>query len=164
MSRARGLTATQRASWIAYLRGSHLLERAVDQQLRVDADLTHPEYEILARLSEAPQRRLRMGALAMRSVAPKSRLTYQIDRLVARGMVRRERHLTDNRGVDAVLTDDGLALLRRVAPGHLRAVREYLVDVLTEDELRTLGELMGRVADAADAAGAGTGAGEADSG
>ena len=148
MSSARSLTAAQRQAWIAYLRGSQLLDRAIDQQLRVDAELAHPEFEILARLSEAPQRRLRMGALAARNVAPKSRLTYQIDRLVARGLVRRERHATDNRGVEAVLTDDGMALLLQVAPGHLVAVREHLVDVLTADELRSLGEIMAKVADA----------------
>ena len=147
MKATRWLTDVQRNAWIAYIRGSQLLEREVDQQLRRAAGLTHAEYEILARLSEAPRRRLRMGALSDRIVAPKSRLTYQIDRLVKQGLVRREQAPGDQRGVDAVLTSAGSTVLRRTAPGHLEAVRTHLVDVLSDKDLATLGRIMQQVAD-----------------
>ena len=91
-----------------------------------------------------------MGALATRIVAPKSRLTTQVDRLVARGLIRRERHPTDNRGVEAVLTGAGMTLLRGVAAGHLRTVREHLVDVLDDEQLQALGQIMRQIAQAAE--------------
>jgi DNA-binding MarR family transcriptional regulator len=147
MASTRWLTGEQRQAWLSYIRGSQLLDREVEQQLRQDADLTHAEFEILGRLSSAPEGRLRMGALAGRIVAPKSRLTYQVDRLVARGLVRRERVADDRRGVDAVLTPAGTALLRKIAPAHLATVRTNLVDLLSPEDLRALGRIMQHVAD-----------------
>jgi DNA-binding MarR family transcriptional regulator len=147
MKPTRWLTDEQRRAWISYIRGSQVLDREVDQQLRQDAGLTHAEWEILSRLSEAPKRRLRMGALAGRIVAPKSRLTHQIDRLVARGLVRREQDANDHRGVDAVLTPAGTALLRKTAPGHLATVRAHFVDLLSPEDLTALGRIMQQIAD-----------------
>jgi DNA-binding MarR family transcriptional regulator len=143
----RWLSDEQRHAWLSYIRGSQLLDREVEQQLRADADLSHAEFEILGRLSTAPNGRLRMGALATRIVAPKSRLTNQVDRLVARGLVRRERVVGDGRGVDAVLTAAGTKLLGKIAPSHLATVRANLVDVLSAEDLNALGRIMQQLAD-----------------
>jgi DNA-binding MarR family transcriptional regulator len=142
VERTRWLSDDEMTAWLTYLRASQLLEAAVDQQLRAEGNLTHPEYEILGRLSQAPDRRLRMGDLATRVVAPKSRLTHQVDQLVARGLVRREPHATDRRGLDAIITDAGLDLLSETAPGHLAAVRSHLIDLLTKEELAGLTHIM----------------------
>lgn len=141
------LSRDEQRAWLAYLRATQVVERAIDQDLRTSADLTHPEYEILARLSGAPGLRLRMGVLADGIVVSRSRLSYQIDQLARRGLVRRERHGTDGRGIEAVLTEDGLQLLRAIAPAHVATVRQRLVDRLDPAELATLGAIMTKLVD-----------------
>lgn len=149
----RWLDADQQRHWRAYLRGSALLQEAFARDLQCAADLSLPEYEVLVWLSEAPGRRLRMSALADHLVHSRSRLTHTIKRLERRGLVHRLPAETDGRGIDCLLTDTGFELLDGVAPLHVASVRRYLVDVLTDGQLRTLGESFAAVADAIDAAG-----------
>ncbi len=126
------------AAWRAFLSTSHLLERRIEEQLKSAAGLTHPQYEILVRLSEAPGRQMRMTELARGVIVSKSALTYQITQLEKAGLVERATCPSDDRGVLAVLTEAGLRCLERVAPGHLEVVRSYLIDRLSRDELRTV--------------------------
>ncbi|GGS55079.1 MarR family transcriptional regulator [Planobispora rosea] len=133
------------AAWTAYLTASHLLERRVEEQLKADAGLTHAQYEILARLSAAPGRRLRMTELARTVVVSKSGLTYQIGQLEKRGLVERATCPSDDRGVLAVLTEQGMRCLERTAPGHVAVVRELLIDLLSPDELETMARVMRKV-------------------
>ncbi|WP_223167303.1 MarR family winged helix-turn-helix transcriptional regulator [Nonomuraea sp. SYSU D8015] len=134
----RWLDATEMAAWRAFLSTSHLLERRIEEQLKSAAGLTHPQYEILVRLSEAPGRQMRMTELARGVIVSKSALTYQITQLEKAGLVERATCPSDDRGVLAVLTEAGLRCLERVAPGHLEVVRSYLIDRLSRDELRTV--------------------------
>jgi len=147
VTQTRWLTPDQLRAWVTFLEASQLVGRAVDHQLRTAAGLTHAEYEILARLSEAPEQRLRMGDLAHRLVTPKSRLSYQIDQLAKVGLVRRERCPSDARGLLAALTEEGKAALRRAAPGHVATVRATFVDVLTAEQLDALTDALARVRD-----------------
>lgn len=142
----RWLTDEQQRSWRAYLMGSARLTEALTRQLESEAGVSLSEYEILVRLSEAPGRTLRMSELAASLVHSRSRLTHTVSRLERRGLVRRETCLADGRGVNCVMTDTGYALLDSSAPGHVRAVRAHLVDVLSDDQLRALGEAMTLVA------------------
>ncbi|WP_149203993.1 MarR family winged helix-turn-helix transcriptional regulator [Actinotalea subterranea] len=142
----RWLTESQQRSWRAYLNGSARLTEALTRQLDQEAQLSLSEYEILVRLSETPGRILRMSELASSLVHSRSRLTHTINRLQARGLVSRQANPEDGRGVDCVMTDEGFALLRDAAPGHVRAVRANLVDVLTDTELEVLGRAMDRIA------------------
>ncbi|GII01971.1 MarR family winged helix-turn-helix transcriptional regulator [Planobispora takensis] len=145
MTGARWLDAREMAAWRAYLSASHLLERRVEEQLKAESGLTHAQYEILARLSDAPDRRLRMTELARGVVVSKSGLTYQIGQLEKRGLVERATCPSDDRGVLAVLTDRGVECLRRTAPGHVAVVREVLIDLLTPDELEMMTRVMSKV-------------------
>ena len=142
----RWLSAEQQASWRAFLLGSARLTESLNRQLEADCGISLAEYEILVRLSEAPERTIRMSELAAAVVQSRSRLTHTVARLESRALVRRETCLADGRGVNCVLTDDGFAFLVEAAPGHVRAVRENLVDLLTEDQFRVLGEAMAVVA------------------
>ncbi|MEU0569991.1 MarR family transcriptional regulator [Nonomuraea sp. NPDC005983] len=144
MTQTRWLDATEMAAWRAFLSTSHLLERRIEEQLKAAAGLTHPQYEILVRLADAPGRQMRMTELAKGVVVSKSALTYQITQLEKAGLVERATCPSDERGVLAVLTDDGMRCLERVAPGHLEVVRAYLVDRLTRDELETMTTAMRR--------------------
>ena len=138
----RWLTAEQQQHWRAFVDGAALLSEALGRQLERDAELSLSEYEVLVRLSEAPDRTLRMSSLADELAHSRSRITHTIRRLETRGFVERSACAADGRGVDAAMTAAGYARLAAAAPGHVEAVRAHLVDVLSEDQLRALGESM----------------------
>jgi DNA-binding MarR family transcriptional regulator len=139
------LTDGEMATWREFVTAAHLLERRIEEQLKGSAGLSHALYEILVVLSAAPERRMRMTELARAVVVTKSRLTYQIDLLVKRGLVERHACSTDDRGVLAVLTEQGRACLEETAPGHVEVVREGLIDRLTPEEMQTLTRAMRKV-------------------
>lgn len=134
----------EQRAWRAYIRGSRLLNETIDRQLQ-PFGLSLSEYEIIAMLSEAPPEGLRMSRLADQVVHSRSRLSHTAVRLEKRGYVRRARIAGDGRGVGLSITPKGRALIDRVAPVHLASVRTHLVDVLTRDELRVLGEALHRL-------------------
>jgi DNA-binding MarR family transcriptional regulator len=136
----RWLDPAEMAAWLAFLEVSHLLERAIEQQLRQDAGLSHAQYEILSRLEAADDGRLRMSELADVIVVSRSGLTYQITQLENAGLVRREKCPSDERGILAILTGAGRAALTKAAPGHLRVVRDNLIDALTPAQREALTE------------------------
>lgn len=140
------LTPEQQVWWRSYLLGSARLTEALGRQLEQDSGLSLSEYEVLVRLSEAGDRSVRMAELAASLVHSRSRLTHTVNRLERRGLVERRPCAADGRGINAVLTEQGWHTLVAAAPGHVRAVREHLVDRLTGDQLRALGEAMARVA------------------
>lgn len=143
----RWLTDEQLASWRAYLRGTALLQDALHHDVEAAAGLSLHEYELLVRLAEAPSSTVRMSALADDLVHSRSRLTHMVNRLEGRGLVERRTCPDDGRGINCTLTRQGRRLLAEAAPTHLQGVRAYLVDVVTTDELATLGAAMARVAD-----------------
>jgi DNA-binding MarR family transcriptional regulator len=135
------LTDDEQKAWRAYLNANILLTETLDRQLQRDSGLTHGYYEILVRLSEAPDRTLRMSQLAEASQSSRSRLSHAVARLEERGWLRREVCPTDRRGQLAVLTAEGFAALEAAAPGHVEAVREALFDPLTPAQVRQLREI-----------------------
>jgi len=143
----RWLNAGQQQHWRAYITASTLLDEQLARELHAAHGLTMADYEILVRLSDSPTRRLRMSQLAERSLASRSRLSHQIDRMEKAGLVRREPCEEDRRGANAVLTDHGWKTLVEAAPTHVAGVREHLVDVLTDDEFAALGRACAKVAD-----------------
>jgi len=134
----RWLDPAEMAAWLAFLEVSHLLDRKIEQQLKQDAGLSHAQYEILSRLAATPGGQLRMSELADVIIVSRSGLTYQITQLEKAGLVRRAPCPSDERGILAILTRAGRAALARAAPGHLRVVREYLIDALTPAQRDTL--------------------------
>ncbi len=124
----RWLTSDEQVAWRKLAAMMMLLPAALDTQLQRDADLTHFAYFVLAMLSEAPDRSLRMSVLAARSSSSPSRLSHTVSRLEARGFVQRRRANEDGRGQVATLTGDGYAYLVRAAPGHVREVRRIVFD------------------------------------
>ena len=150
MGNARWLSEEEGNAWHHFVQAYHLLERQIEQQLQRDAGLSHAQYNVLVVLSEQPGNRLRMTELARRVVVSKSSLTYQIGKLEKAGLVRREPHESDERGILAVLTDAGKDLLQTAAPGHVTTVREYLIDLFTPSQLAQLGSFMQIVHERAD--------------
>jgi DNA-binding MarR family transcriptional regulator len=142
----RWLTPEEQRAWRAYIAATHLLEDAIDRQLQQDAGMPHLYYSILANLSEAPHRALRMTDLAEKLKITRSRLTYAVTRLEKDGLLRTESCRWDKRGRIATLTDAGMAVLERTAPGHVETVRAHLFDRLTPEQVTQLEEICGGVA------------------
>ena len=132
-------------AWIRFVAVVELLPGALDTQLRRDSDLSHFEYLVLAMLSEADDRVLRMTALAARTNATLARLSHVVSRLEARGLVERTPCPQDGRATNAHLTDAGWDAVRAAAPGHVETVRTTVLDALTRAQVRQLGELAGAI-------------------
>ncbi|MDQ1287464.1 MAG: hypothetical protein QG622_1029 [Actinomycetota bacterium] len=141
----RWLTASEQAIWRDFLDVTRLLMDRLNRQLVADSGMSLAEYEVLVRLSEAGDRRLRMSELADLVVNSRSRLTHTVRRLEERGWVVREECEEDRRGIRCVLLDDGLTVLQSAAPGHVEAVRSIIFDPLTHRDAETLGALMHKI-------------------
>ena len=142
----RWLDAAQQRSWRGLVIGMTLLTDRLDDDLRREFDLSLAEYEILVRLSESDGV-LRMAKLASAMGHSRSRVTHTVARMEKAGLVERRTSRSDGRGVNAVLTDKGMNLLRRAAPVHVSGVREYLVDLASAEEFAALGRVMNAVTD-----------------
>ena len=143
--RVEWLTADQLESWLSVVRLLIWLPWALDQQLQRDSNLGMVEYQVLAKLSEGPERTMRMSALGAVTNISLSRLSHLVKRLEGRGLVRREPDPTDGRFTNAILTDNGFRLLADAAPGHVARVRSLIIDVLSPEQLRRLGRDADRI-------------------
>ena len=142
---AEPLTDTQQAGWRAFIEGSWALHTLLEDELRAATGLSMADYHVMVVLSETPGHRLRMGELAGRLVFSPSRLTYQINSMVKRGLVRKQPCPRDGRGQEAVLTGEGMAQLEAAAPLHLKTVRDSFIDHLDDGELAVIGGVFERI-------------------
>jgi DNA-binding MarR family transcriptional regulator len=132
------LDRRQLRAWIRLRGVLELLPGVLDAQLRRDADVTEFEYYVLAMLSEAPGRTLRMTELARQTNATLPRLSHVVSRLEARDLVARFPCPEDRRATNARLTEAGWEKLRAAAPGHVVTVRQHVVDALTDEQIDQL--------------------------
>lgn len=145
------LTEDQQKIWRNSLLAKKRISEYLDHVLR-EYGLSLDEYELLVRLSEAPDTTLRMGELAESVGHSRSRLTHTIARMENRNLVRREPSTCDGRGVQAVLTGEGLDVLRAAAPHHVDSVREVLIDAVAAEDLAAFGRCMEAILKVADEA------------
>jgi DNA-binding MarR family transcriptional regulator len=141
------LDQDQQHAWRAFLVGSTLLMDRLDRDLREHHDLSLPEYEILVRLSESPERTLRMAVLAESLSHSRSRVTHTVSRMERAGLVVRRACTSDGRGVEAQLTDEGFAVLEQAAPTHVTGVRRFLVDLADGEDFAAVGRVFDAVTD-----------------
>lgn len=141
----RWLDDTEMATWLRLVALVELLPGALDSQLQRDSQLSHYEYFVLAILSEAPERTLRMSELAERTNASLARLSHVVRRLEGRGLIDRSPDPDDARATNARLTDQGRAAIVAAAPGHVANVREQVMDALSPEQIRQLGEIADRL-------------------
>ncbi|MGW1562529.1 MarR family winged helix-turn-helix transcriptional regulator [Streptomyces sp. NPDC002144] len=145
MTSPRWLAPEELRAWINYLDCSTLLNDYLDQQLRRDAAMTHADYSLLARLSVAPDRALGMSLLAEQLKFTRSRLTRAVIRLEESSYVRRREDPADGRGQLAELTDAGMELMTKAAPGHVAAVRRVVFDALSPEQVEQLATITATV-------------------
>lgn len=134
------LNADEMRAWQALLHAHHDVTQKLDTELRSQHGLSLAGYDILLRLARAPDRILRMTDLAERVMAPPSTLTRRVDRLVAEGLVERDRAEADSREMLAKLTDRGRQLLLRAARTHLRGIREHYTSKLSDRQLKVVAD------------------------
>jgi DNA-binding MarR family transcriptional regulator len=146
MAPPRWLNDDQQRTWRAFLEASQRLCDELDRELLRDVDMPLAYYQILAMLSEAPQRTLRMSELADRTWSSRSRLSHAVDRLEDRGWVIRSSCPSDKRGSFAVLTDAGMAVLEAAAPSHVESVRRHVFDLLSAEQVDQLGAIARTIA------------------
>jgi DNA-binding MarR family transcriptional regulator len=142
------LTDEQQASWRPFAALLFRVPAILDAQLQKDSGVNHFEYMVLVSLSEAPDRTLRMSELATMASGSLSRLSHVVARLEARGWVRRQSCPGDGRFINAVLTEEGWQKLVETAPGHVAAVQKLLIEVLSAEELKSLGVISTHVLEA----------------
>jgi DNA-binding MarR family transcriptional regulator len=137
------------APWRAFLKAHATVIDHIDHDLVAAEHMPLSWYDVLIELYEAPQQRLRMHELAERVVLSRSGLTRLVDRLEAEGFLTRDRCGTDRRGAYAVLTEQGIAALRRAWPVYARGISQYFAQWLTPQEAQVLGSAFERIVEAA---------------
>jgi DNA-binding MarR family transcriptional regulator len=138
------LTPTEMAAWRRYIVASRRLIEALDTDLD-QHDLSMADYEILAQLSDAPDRRMRMAELAEIAMLSRSRLSHRMKVMEEAGWVRREACPDDKRGFFAVMTAKGWKAIVAAAPDHVASVRSRFVDKLSKADQIVLAEIFERV-------------------
>ncbi|NKX88155.1 MarR family winged helix-turn-helix transcriptional regulator [Nocardia coubleae] len=131
----------EKAAWTGLISLVLLLPGKLESPLRQEHDLTLFEYLVLSHLSEAPQRKLRMGELAVLASGSLSRLSNVTKRCEQRGWIVRAPDPTDGRYTLAQLTDAGLGIVRLAAPTHLRSVRRTVLDSLSTSDQKALARI-----------------------
>jgi DNA-binding MarR family transcriptional regulator len=139
------LTPAQLDSWMSVVRLMTRLPWAIDADLQHAAGLSMIEYMTMAILSKSPDRTLRMSELAEETSSSLSRLSHLVKRLEASGWVRREADAADGRFTNATLTPDGVRKLESAAPAHVATVRRLVIDNLSAERLRRLGQDADRI-------------------
>ncbi|HZX37324.1 MAG TPA: MarR family transcriptional regulator [Streptomyces sp.] len=140
------LDPAQLNTYFVLLEAVSLLQYQLEQQLRAEGGISYVQFELLARLADAPDP-LTMTQLADGVVYSRSGLTYQAGLLEKAGLITRGPDPDDYRATAVTLTDDGLALVRRVLPGHVQLARRLLFDPLSGEDLHHIGDIMTRVRD-----------------
>ncbi|WP_204054870.1 MarR family winged helix-turn-helix transcriptional regulator [Microbispora corallina] len=140
MEDPRWLSPQEQRAWRAHLAAHRLLFYQLDRDLQ-GSGLSLNDYEILVNLSESPEHRMRMSELADATIQSRSRLSHQISRMEAAGLVVRENCEDDRRGTFAVLTGRGWEIIQKVAPDHVVSVRRHFIDLLTPEQIALLDEI-----------------------
>ncbi len=142
----RWLDDDEQRAWRVLVESTQRLFDRLEHELKADSGLDFDRYEVLVRLSEAADGRLRMSELADQLCMSRSRLTHRIDTMEDEGLVERRQCPEDGRGMHACLTADGRLRLEAAAPGHVEGVRRYLIDVLDRDQIAAVADAMSLVA------------------
>jgi DNA-binding MarR family transcriptional regulator len=127
-------------AWRNFIESVNTMTAALESDL-VPFGLTMGDYEVLVRLSEADEERMRMCDLATALQLSPSGLTRRLDGLVSTGLVERVANPSDRRVMFAALTTKGRAKLAEAAPDHVASVRNRFFKGLTRDQVRELGTI-----------------------
>lgn len=153
------LDGDELAAWRGFLVAHARLVRALDQELAEAHGLPLSSYEVLLILAQEPDGRMRMTELGDRLLLTPSGISRLVDRLVAAGLVRRERCADDRRGLFACITETGRERWAEARGTHMRGIRERFLAHVPREEQRLLGEVWRRLAAADDGQSSGNASG-----
>lgn len=141
------LNANEQRAWRGLLTMTTQLEARLNRQLQDDSGLSLADYDVLVRLSESHEGRLRVYELAEHLGWEQSRLSHQLARMQRRGLVGREECRSDRRGAYAVLTAAGRGAIEAAAPEHAGTVRRLVFERLTPGQVATVASVARLVLD-----------------
>jgi DNA-binding MarR family transcriptional regulator len=136
-------------AWRSYLKSHASILRELDADLIAQHNMTSRDYEVLLYLSQAPQRKLPMSALAESTMLTRSGITRLIDGLVDGGLIERISCPSDARVSYAHLTDPGYEKLREAGCTHVASIRKLFLEHFSPDEVAQLASLLSRLPGAA---------------
>ena len=142
----RWLTPAEMAAWRTFIETTGDLMKAIEKDL-APYGLDRGDYQLLAMLSEAPDRRLRMCDLADSLRLTRSGLTRRMEGVLKKKLVTRVQSEDDGRVAYASLTPKGLELLKTAAPRHLESVRRLMIDLLTPTEIKLFASAFGKISE-----------------
>lgn len=145
MKDLNGLDEAEWAMWRGFVAMRRSLDRALEQRLQSDAGISAADFDVLASLACVEDRRLRAGALAETLGWEKSRISHQVSRMAARGLLDRAECPTDARGTWVVLSDAGAEALDAARPGYVEVLRRTFFGPLNDTDRRMLRGLADRV-------------------
>jgi DNA-binding MarR family transcriptional regulator len=141
MTETRWLDPAEARAWRAVQAFGTPLAAALNRQLMADSALSSADYQVLVVLSETPGGALRAGELGRATGWEKSRLSHHIKRMETRRLVERQDCATDGRGLLVAISEHGRRAIQDAAPGHVDAVRKFVIDLLTPAQLSALAEI-----------------------
>jgi DNA-binding MarR family transcriptional regulator len=139
------LSEDEQRVWRNYLVMTARLQSAMSRQLQADCGLSLADYDVLVALDDQPG--CRIAELGERLGWEQSRLSHQLSRMRARGLVERTGAKDDRRAATVDLTADGRAALTSAAPGHAELVRALVFDGVPAADLRAVDRWTGGVLD-----------------
>lgn len=140
MAKHQWLTPAQEEAWRALQFMQMRLDAELARQLAADSRLSYPDFIVLVALTDRPDGRLRVFELGEVLGWEKSRVSHQVTRMAARGLVAKKKCESDGRGAFIVVTALGRREIAAAAPGHVDAVRRLFIDKLTPAQLEVIRE------------------------
>jgi DNA-binding MarR family transcriptional regulator len=138
----RRMTSWELAVWRSLVDTTAELRRILGGQLQQESGLSPADYQVILALSEADGRRLRSSELAATIDWERSRLSHHLGRMERRGLIRRDDCVTDSRGAEVSLTEDGAGMFRRATVPHMRAIKQHFADALTPEQFDALADVL----------------------
>lgn len=142
----RWLTPQEMAAWRTFIVTTGDLTRAIERDL-VDFDIDLGDYQLLAMLSEAPEQRLKMCDLADSLRLTRSGLTRRMDGVLKKKLVTRTKSSEDGRVAYAQISPKGMDVLKNAAPHHLVSVREHMIDLLSQGEIKAIASAFKKISE-----------------
>ena len=121
--------------WVVLARAFNAVSARMSEDV-ARHELTPTEFAILEVLYHKGP--LLLGEVQRKILVTSGGITYLVDRLVEKGLVKREECAEDRRARYAVLTPSGTALIRKVFPQHAVAIEQAVSGLTTAEQRETV--------------------------
>ncbi len=149
------LPETQLEAWRKYYVSFWRVFAAIEADLAAASLPSLSWYDALYQLYLAPERRLRMSALAQGALLSRSGLTRLVDKLEKEKLIERQACPADGRVQHAQLTAKGVELLRKIWPVYRTGIAKYFAPHVSDAEAKEIAAVFGRIVSAAETAAGG---------